>query len=78
MRARPPTLLLFLGRNCLIGITTGWLILGAMLYLDIARLGELMFTSEDWLPALVLSGAGFASTFGSLAMATAIFLLPKD
>ena len=36
MRARPPTLLLFLGRNCLIGITTGWLILGAMLYLDIA------------------------------------------
>ena len=27
---------------------------------------------------LVLAGAGFAVTFGSLAMATAIFLLPRE
>jgi hypothetical protein len=78
MRARElPILVVFLARNCLAGIATGWAILGAMLYFDIASLGALMFGSDMWLPALILTGAGFGGTFGSLAMGTAIFLLPK-
>jgi hypothetical protein len=30
-----------------------------------------------WLLTLIIAAAGFAVTFGSLAMGTAIFLLPK-
>lgn len=71
-------LLVFLARNCLIGIATGWALLAALLYLDVASLGNLLFASEQWLLALLLIGAGFGGTFGSLAMGTAIFLLPKD
>lgn len=75
---RYPTLLVFLARNCLAGIAAGWLFLAALFYLDVARLGELLAGSENWLLTLVLAGAGFGVTFGSLAMGTAIFLLPKD
>ena len=66
---RYPPLLVFLARNCL---------LAGLLYFDVARLGELIAGSENWLLTLVLAGAGFGLTFGSLAMGTAIFLLPKD
>jgi hypothetical protein len=79
MRARHDFILLtFLARNCLIGIATGWLLLAGMLYLDVASLGYLLFTSDQWLVALILIGSGFGLTFGGLAMSTAIFLLPKD
>lgn len=75
---RYPPLLVFLARNCLAGIAAGWLLLAGLLYFDVARLGELIAGSENWLLTLVLAGAGFGLTFGSLAMGTAIFLLPKD
>ena len=75
---RYPPLLVFLARNCLAGVAAGWLLLAGLLYLDVARLGQLIAGSEDWLLALLLAGAGFGLTFGSLAMGTAIFLLPKD
>ena len=75
---RYPPLLVFLARNCLAGVAAGWLLLAGLLYFDVARLGQLVAGSEHWLLTLVLAGAGFGLTFGSLAMGTAIFLLPKD
>lgn len=78
MRQQDTRLLAFLGRNCLAGVLTGWLIVGAMLYLDVAGLGGLVFGSEHWPLALLLMAGGFGVTFGSLAMSTAIFLLPKE
>ena len=69
-----PTLILFLARHCLLGIATGW---AALVVLDVAHLGKLLLTSEDWLLTLALAAVGFAVTFGSLAMGTAIFLLPR-
>jgi hypothetical protein len=53
-------------------------LLASLFYFDVARLGELLAGSENWFLTLVLAGAGFGVTFGSLAMGTAIFLLPKD
>ena len=72
-----PTLILFLARHCLLGIATGWALLAALVVLDVAHLGKLLLTSEDWLLTLALAAVGFAVTFGSLAMGTAIFLLPR-
>lgn len=77
VRDHDPRLLLFLARHCLVGIAAGWMFLGALLSLNVAGLGELLFASEHRLLALLLVAAGFAGTFGSLAMGTAIFLLPK-
>ncbi len=71
-------LLLFLGRNCLLGILVGWSVLAGLLYFDVAGFGTVLFgAAERWL-ALAMAAAGFAVTFGSLAMGTAVFLLPKD
>ena len=75
---RCPPLLVFLARNCLVGVAAGWLLLAGLLYFNVARLGELIAGSENWFLTLVFAGAGFGVTFGSLAMGTAIFLLPKD
>lgn len=78
MSAPDHRLLRFLARNCLIGIAAGWGILATLLYLDVARLGQLLLGSDQWFLTLLLAAAGFAVTFGGLAMGTAIFLLPKD
>jgi hypothetical protein len=67
----------FLARHCLLGIAAGWLFLAALIWLDVARLGHLLLHSEDRVLTLLLAAAGFGVTFGSLAMGTAIFLLPK-
>jgi len=75
---RHPTLIVFFARNCLVGVATGWVLLASLFYFDVGRLGELLAGSENWFLTLVLAGAGFGVTFGSLAMGTAIFLLPKD
>ncbi|MFO1036946.1 MAG: hypothetical protein U1E45_08885 [Geminicoccaceae bacterium] len=76
----PPDLrlLAFLASNCLAGVLAGWVLLAGIIWLDIARIGELLWTSEHALLTLLLAAAGFAVTFGSLAMGTAIFLLPKE
>ena len=71
-------LLRFLARNCVMGVTAGWILLGALIYLDVARLGQLLFASDQWFLTLLLASVGFGVTFGGLAMATAIFLLPKE
>ena len=74
----PPSLIGFLARHCLVGIVTGWVFLAVLILLDVGRLGELLFASENWLLTLLLAAGGFAVTFGSLAMGTAIFMLPRE
>jgi hypothetical protein len=71
-------LLVYLGKNCLLGVVTGWLLLAVLIRANVARLGELLFGNGIELTALVLLSGGFAVTFGSLAMGTAVFLLPRD
>lgn len=71
-------LLVFLAKNALIGILTGWGLLAAILWFDVGRLGELWLASEHPVATLLLAMGGFAVTFGSLAMGTAIFLLPRE
>jgi hypothetical protein len=68
----------FLIRNALLGIAAGWSLLVLLLYTDAFGLGQLVRASEQgWLAVLMLA-AGFAITFGSAAMGTAIFLLRPD
>jgi hypothetical protein len=71
-------LIVHLARNAALGVLVGWLLLAAIIHLDVGGLGSLLARSEDAWLWLILAGSGFAVTFGSLAMATAIFLLPKD
>lgn len=75
---RDTRLLRFLAKNAAIGVLVGWALLGALLWFDVARLGELWLASEHRIATLLLAMAGFAVTFGSLAMGTAIFLLPRE
>ncbi len=60
------------------GIVAGWLLLALLVRANVAGLRDLIFGNGVELTALVLLGGGFAVTFGSLAMGTAIFLLPRD
>lgn len=71
-------LLVYLARNCVAGIVLGWLLLAGLIASNVANLRELLFGNGIELMALVLVVAGFAVTFGSLAMGTAIFMLPRD
>lgn len=71
-------LLIFLGKNCALGIVAGWLLLAALIRANVGGLGDLLFGNGLELTGLVLVAAGFAVTFGSLAMGTAVFLLPRD
>lgn len=75
---RDMRLVRFLARHALVGVAVGWTLLGAILWLDIARIGELWLASEHRWATLLLAMGGFAVTFGSLAMGTAIFLLPRE
>jgi len=71
-------LLVYLGKNALAGILLGWLLLAGLIASNVANLRDLLFGNGIELTALLLVAAGFAVTFGSLAMGTAIFMLPKD
>ena len=78
MRTEDRPLLVYLAKNCLMGIIGGWLLLGLLISSNVANLGHLLFANGIEFTALILVGAGFAVTFGSLAMGTAIFLLPRE
>lgn len=71
-------LLRFLVRNALIGIAVGWNVLGLLVFTDAFGLGTLLAASEHRTIALALLLAGFAITFGGLAMASAVFLMPLE
>lgn len=78
MVARERAFLLFLARHALAGIAVGWLLLAAVIWFDVAAIGSLLWTTDAPLLTLVLAAGGFGVTFGSLAMGTAIFLLPRE
>lgn len=75
---KAPRLVRFLVRNALLGIAAGWSLLVLLLYTDTFGLGRLVTGSEHGWLAVVMLAAGFAITFGSAAMGTAVFLLRPD
>lgn len=72
----------FLLRHCAAGVLIGWGILAAILVTDTANMATLLTGAGPsgadiaWVPAALLA-FGFAITFGSLAMGTAVFMLPS-
>jgi hypothetical protein len=78
-RLRLPALIRFLAGHCALGVTAGLATAGLLLWLDIGGIGGLVAGdgADRWI-AVGLLGFGFAITFGSLAMGSALFLLPRD
>ncbi len=70
-----PVLVRFLVAHALIGITLAAVFVGAMVVLDVARLGTLVSTSPDGMLAIALLTAGLGVTFGSVQMGFAIMLM---
>lgn len=68
----------YLSRHAINGVLLGWTILGAIIVTDTAGLKTLITLSGDGVVAMVLLAAGFAVTFGSLMVGSAVFLLPWD
>ena len=54
------------------GAITGWLVLGAICYLDLSGLWTLLGRSDMWFVAIVMLGTAFGMTFGIAAMATGL------
>jgi Zn-dependent protease with chaperone function len=71
-------LIWFLADNAAIGVLVAAVVTYALVKLDALGLASLAERSSDGWLALLLLFFGLAVTFASLAMGTAIFLLPKD
>jgi len=71
-------ILIFLVSHMLVGIVVGWLILGALLWLDIGGLWTLLRGSAHATIAVFMLMVCFAITFGSAAMGSAIMALEED
>ena len=69
-----PRLVRFVLRNIAIGVSVGWLLLAAILYLDLGGLWSLISHSSYWFAALFLLVGGFAVTFGPAAVASAVLM----
>jgi hypothetical protein len=68
----------FLACHCLAGVLAGWIMVGGLLWLDVAGVGRLVMAS-DLLPVpLLMLLAAFALTFGSVAMGSAIMGLGRS
>lgn len=74
--ARNPPLFRLLAINCLAGIVTSWLFLAGIIWLDVGGLHQLLSRSSEAGVAIAVLAAGFAVTFGSAAMGTAVWLMP--
>lgn len=73
-----PRIVRYLAVHAAIGIAVGCACAAALLLLDVAGVGTLIAgTSTPLVPIALLFG-GFALTFGSLAMGSAIMLLPEQ
>lgn len=67
----------YLIRHCLLGILAGWTTLAGLLATDVGGLRTLLLASDvGWMAGLLLM-AGFAITFGSVAMGAAVMSLGK-
>lgn len=77
MRLRVPALVGFLLRHCALGTAAGALLLAGLVGLDVGGFGSLIWRSESPLLVLVVLQLAFTVTFGSAAMGSAIFLLPR-
>lgn len=64
--------------NLALGAICGWIFVGALVYFDFGGLGGLVATSSSGPLALIMLLAVMTITWGSLAMGTAIFLMPKE
>ena len=71
-------LLRFLAENAAIGVMAAATVTYLIVKFDAFGIGTLAERSSSGWLAIGLLFAGFSVTFGSLAMGTAIFLLPKD
>ena len=75
-RRETSPLLSFLLRNMALGIGVGWLLVALLVWQDAAGLRQLLGGAENPFLALALLLFGVTITFGSLAMGSAVFLLP--
>jgi hypothetical protein len=73
-----PRLLRFLAVNCAAGIAGGWVLLAALIATDTAHLRSLIWNSSSPFVPIAMLAAGFAITFGGVAMGAAIMSLHKD
>jgi uncharacterized RDD family membrane protein YckC len=71
-------LIRFLVRHAVTGVMAALLVVYAIIKFDLFGLGTLVESSRHGALALLLLFTGLAATFGSLAMGTAVFMLPKD
>jgi hypothetical protein len=71
-------LIRFLAHHALTGVMVALVVVYLIVKLDLFGLGTLVEGSRHGWLALLLLFAGLAATFASLAMGTAVFLLPKD
>ncbi len=73
-----PALLRLLALNGAVGVAAGWLFLAMLLLTDVNGIGGLIWqSSAPALPLGMLAG-GFALTFGSAAMGSAVMLLGRN
>ena len=76
---RLPRMIRFLAGHCALGVTLGIAAATLLLWLDVGAIGSLVSGdgARRFVP-LALLYFGFAITFGSLAMGSAVFLLPRS
>ena len=75
---RLPRLVRFLMGYAAFGAVLGCAVAGALLLLPNLPIGSLMANTSTPVAAVYLYFGSFAATFASLAMGTAIMMLPKD
>ncbi|MFW5679844.1 MAG: hypothetical protein ACOC3D_06215 [Pseudomonadota bacterium] len=81
--SRPPhppdrRLLVFLAENAAVGVMVAAVVTYLIIKSDAFGIASMAANSSNGWLALLLLFCGLAVTFASLAMGTAIFLLPKD
>jgi tetrahydromethanopterin S-methyltransferase subunit E len=72
-----PELLKFLALHCAIGVAAGMVFLAGLIIVDLAGLRTLIWTSANPILPLALLAAGLSITFGGVAMAGAVMMLPS-
>ncbi|MGI9373077.1 MAG: hypothetical protein ACR2OJ_11325 [Hyphomicrobiales bacterium] len=70
-----PRLFRFLLLNISVGVVASWLLLAGLLFADVWGLGGLVARSSDGILAIAMLAIGFAITFGSASVATAVLVM---